>query len=153
MSLSMFIIILCSIIVVSAIIGYFVAARMKKKFIQKELTDVVLKCSGVESSLKRGFARFIPIESERYLYDMLVSAGVMRVNPLGGYSFTSVTSKALDLVDGKEVVKSSEYGPPDDNILTSGKDKDGKIIPLIIEKDGKPINAQTGEIVKPGTRM
>ena len=153
MSTAVFLIIMCSMVILIPTIFALIVLRSKKKFIQNELTDIISKCSKIESSLKRGFARFTPIESERYLYDMLVAAGVMRVNPLGGYSFTSVTSKALDLVDGKEVVKSSEYGPPTDNILTSGKDKDGKVIPLIIEKDGKPINAQTGEIVKPGTRM
>jgi hypothetical protein len=153
MSTTWFMIILILMVILIPTIFAFLVLRTKKKFIQDELTDIISKCSKIESTLKRGFARFTPIDSERYLYDMLVAAGVMRVNPLGGYSFTSVTSKALDLVDGKEVVKSSDYGPPTDNVLTSGKDKDGKIIPLIIEKDGKPISAQTGEIVKPGTRL
>jgi hypothetical protein len=145
---SIFIIVI--IIVVVSFSLFFVIRKSKKDFIQRELSDIISKCTKIESGLERGFARFEPINEEKYLYDMLVSSGVMRVNPLGGYSFTSNTSKALDLVEGKEVIKVNDYSPPTDNVLASGKDKDGKVIPLIIEKDGKPINAQTGEVVKPG---
>lgn len=144
------IIIVLSIIFVSASVAYFVYSYSRKKFIKRELGDIIAKCSEIESKMERGFARFDPIKEERYLYDMLVAAGVMRVNPIGGYSFTSVTSRALDLVDGKEIITPKFKEGEVDNVLVSGKDKDGKVIPLIIEKDGKPVNAATGEILKPG---
>lgn len=140
--ISLIILIAGPVLVAKAII------ESKKRFVQRELSDIISKCTAIESSMTRGFARFEPPSEERYLYDILVKAGVMRINPVGGYSLTTSTSKALDMVDGKEIVDPSISGEKDD-VLVSGVSKEGKIIPLIIEKDGKPINASTGEIITP----
>lgn len=75
-------------------IFYTVIYFVRKSETEKELKDIIRMCREIEDKrTQKGIAAFNPPPGEAGYYEVLVDRGVMKKNPLGGYSFTDSHKK------------------------------------------------------------
>lgn len=62
---------------------------VKKHVVEKELKEILRMCREIDAGVQKGIAAFNPPPGERGYYEVLVERGLMKRNPLGGYSLSS----------------------------------------------------------------
>jgi len=121
-------------VVVSIMIFLGVKTWISELNDKHEMEDIMFKCTEIESKCNCGIAVFRPDPSEDRLYQRLVSRGMLRNNPLGGYSLADGCDMLWKNVPKIHVRPSGDY-QDDDGVLAYDKDENGKLIPKIFEKD------------------